>query len=67
MCFSSPKIPDVEQAAPPVEQADAAVIEARDAEQRRRKAAASKTLLTTSDFGTANANTTNTKKTLLGQ
>lgn len=62
MC--GPKKPKVEQPTPAPQESDADVISARDAERKRRRAAASDTLLTGSQGVTGAANTDT--KQLLG-
>lgn len=67
MCFSKPKVPEVDTPyVPPAEETSAGVAESRDNEKRRRASASGRksTMLT---GGTGSAGTSGGGKTLLGQ
>ena len=66
MCMgSSPSVPATPEVQAAPQEQDAAVVDARDEETRRRRAGRSSTLLTGSQGDTSTANTSG--KTLLGQ
>ena len=66
MCFSKPKVQEVDTYVPAVEETDSGVTAARDNEKRRRASACGRksTMLT---GGTGSSGSASSGKTLLGQ